>query len=103
MRYEFKFEPAFKADCKREMRLHPSLKPEFESALRELAESGTVSEEYSPHRLDRPGGNYSGHIDFHLSDGETDVTVLFLPHKTNPVIRFVRMGPHRLLFQGPEK
>lgn len=103
MRYEFKFEAAFKADYKREMRLHPSLKTEFRAALQELAANGTVPEEYSPHRLDKPGGNYSGYVDFHLSDGETDVIVLYLPHKTNPVIRFVRMGPHSLLFQGPEK
>ena len=47
------------------------------------------------------GGNYNGHIDFHLSDGLVDVVVLYLPHKTNPVIRLVRMGSHQELFQGP--
>ena len=41
--------------------------------------------------------------DFHLSDGIADVIVLYLPHKTNPVIRFVRMGSHSELFQGPQK
>ncbi len=44
----------------------------------------------------------NGHIDFHLSDGLVDVVVLYLPHKTNPVIRLVRMGSHEELFQGPQ-
>ena len=35
--------------------------------------------------------------------GKVDVLVLYLPHKTNPIIRFVRMGSHSLLFQGPLK
>ena len=36
-------------------------------------------------------------------DGEVDVLVLYLPHKTNPIIRLVRMGSHKELFQGPAR
>ena len=100
MSYQVKYEPAFKADYKREMRLHPGLRKEFEAAVRELIETGTVPEQYSPHVLKKLGDNYNGHIDFHLPDGKVDVLVLYLPHKTNPIIRFVRMGSHSLLFGG---
>ena len=54
----------------------------------------------APTSSQTPGGNYNGHIDFHLSDGLVDVVVLYLPHKTNPVIRLVRMGTHQELFSG---
>ena len=63
---------------------------------------GSLPAEYGAHELSNPGGNYNGRIDFHLSDGLVDVVVLYLPHKTNPVIRLVRMGSHEELFQGPQ-
>lgn len=50
-----------------------------------------------------PGGNNNGHIDVHLSDGAVDVIVLYLPHKSNPKIRFVRMGSHAELFKRARK
>lgn len=93
----------FVEDYKRTMRVHPELKPEFAAAVRELIATGTLPPEYQPHKLNNPGGNYNGHIDFHLSNGAVDVVVLHMPHKTNPVIRFVRMGSHDELFQGPLK
>ena len=83
--FEIEIEAQFKADYKRTMRIHQQLKTEFKAAVAELS---------------NPGGNYNGHIDFHLSDGLVDVVVLYLPHKTNPVIRLVRMGSHDELFQG---
>ncbi|MBQ9067982.1 MAG: type II toxin-antitoxin system YafQ family toxin [Eggerthellaceae bacterium] len=103
MAFELRYDSVFKEDYKREMREHPELRDEFIAAVRELASTGTVPAEYSPHRLVNTGGNYNNHMDFHLSDGAVDVVVLYLPHKTNPVIRFVRMGPHSLIFQGPLK
>ena len=42
-------------------------------------------------------------MEFHLADGMVDVLVLFMPHRSNPVIRLVRMGSHQELFQGPLK
>lgn len=99
--YEIKPEPQFQNDYRRVMRKHPELKPEFQAAVRELMQSGNVSEQYRPHVLQNPGGNYNGHVDFHLSDGKTDVVVLYVPHKTNPQIRLVRMGSHDELFYGP--
>ena len=63
--------------------------------------TGAVPDEYGPHELSNPGENYNGHIDFHLSDGVVDVVVLYMPHKSNPIIRLVRMGSHDELFQGP--
>lgn len=94
---------AFVNDYKRVTRAHPWVKKEFLVAVRELMESGALPETYGAHILDNPGGNYNGHVDFHLSDGAVDVIVLYLPHKTNPEIRFVRMGTHDELFRGPEK
>lgn len=100
--FEIKVEAQFKADYKRTMRIHPQLKTEFRAAVAELAAHGSLPAEYGANELSNPGGNYNGHIDFHLSDGLVDVVVLYLPHKTNPVIRLVRMGPHEELFQGPQ-
>lgn len=99
--FEIKVEAQFKADYKRAMRIHPQLKTEFKAAVAELAAHGSLPAEYGAHELSNPGGNYNGHIDFHLSDGLVDVVVLYLSHKTNPVIRLVRMGSHEELFQGP--
>lgn len=65
--------------------------------------NGKVKESYQPHVLNKNGGNYNGHIDFHLIDGKVDIIVLYMPHKINPVIRLVRIGSHRELFQGPKK
>ena len=104
--FEIKVEAQFKADYKRTMRMHPQLKTEFRAAVAELAARGSLSAEYGAHELSNPGGNYNGHIDFHLSDGLVDVVVLYFAtnnqHKTNPVIRLVRMGSHEELFQGPQ-
>lgn len=99
--YEIKVEPAFKADYARVMKRHPRLRGEFKEAVSELMRTGAVPNEYGPHELSNPGGNYNGHIDFHLSDGMVDVVVLYMPHKSNPIIRLVRMGSHDELFQGP--
>lgn len=75
---------------------------QFKAAVAELAARGSLPAEYGAHELSSPGGNYNGHIDFLLSDGLVDVVVLYLPHKTNPVIRLVRMGSHEELFRGPQ-
>ena len=101
--YAIKFDTSFIADYRRVTRAHPHIKGEFDAAMRELAEHGVLPGSYGARALDNPGGNYNGHIDFHLSDGAVDVVVLYLPHKTNPVIRFVRMGTHAELFRGPER
>ena len=101
--YAIKFDSSFVSDYRKVTRRHPQIKREFEAALRVLAESGELPESYGAHVLDNPGGNYNGLIDFHLSDGIVDVVVLYLPHKTNPAIRFVRMGTHGELFQGPQR
>lgn len=34
----------------------------------------------------------------HLTEEAFDVLVIYMPHKTNPVVRFVRMGSHDELF-----
>ena len=67
--FEIKVEAQFKADYKRTMRIHPQLKTEFKAAVAELAAHGSLPAEYGAHELSNPGGNYNGHIDFHLSDG----------------------------------
>ena len=83
------------------MKRHPRLRGEFKEAGSERMRTGAVPNEYGPHELSNPGGNYNGHIDFHLSDGMVDVVALYMPHKSNPIIRLVRMGSHDELFQGP--
>ena len=100
--FEIKVEDQFKADYKRTMCVHLQLKTEFKAAVAELAAHGSLPVEYGAHELSNPGGNYNGHIDFHPSDGLVDVVVLYLLHKTNPVIRLVRMGSHEELFQGSQ-
>lgn len=97
------FDSAFDRDYKRVARSHPWIKKEFASAARELMLNGVLPESYGAHMLDNPGGNYNGHIDFHLSDGRVDVVVLYMPHMSNPEIRFVRMGSHEELFHGSAK
>ena len=74
--YEIKVESAFKADYARVMKRRPRLRGEFKEAVSELMRTGAVPNEYGPHELSNPGGNYNGHIDFHLSDGMVDVVVL---------------------------
>lgn len=101
--FAVQYEASFKTDFKRVMRRYPELLGEFKAAVAELAAHGVVPEQYRPHELKNPGGNYNGHIDFHLSDGLVDVVVLYLPHKTNPIVRLVRMGTHDELFGGPLK
>lgn len=100
--FDIKVENSFKTDYRRIMRMYPQLKKELASALEELHLHGKLPAEYGAHILDNPGGNYNGHVDFHISDGLVDVIVLYMPHKTNPVIRLVRIGSHVDLFQGPQ-
>ena len=101
MAYTVKYDAVFKRDYKKVMNRHPELKDEFRAAVTELVVNGRLPESYRPHLLTNPGGNYNGHIDFHLSAGKVDVVVLYLPHRTSPIIRLVRMGAHEELFQGP--
>ncbi len=101
--FDIKIEPTFKTDYIKTVKRHPKIRAEFKAAVAELAKNGTVPPEYNPHELNNQGGNYNGHIDFHLLDGRVDVVVLYMPHKSNPIIRLVRMGSHNELFQGPLK
>lgn len=99
--YQIIVEDTFKADYKRVVREHPAIRSEFVAAVSELEINGCVPASYNPHALTQAGGLYNGHIDFHLSDGLVDVIVLYMPHKTNPIIRLVRIGSHEDLFHGP--
>ena len=95
---EVKFEKAFKADYKRIKRENPAAVREFGHVLKTLLEDGKIPSEYNPHLLDNPKANYTGYMGFHLAEGAFDVLVIYMPHKTNPIIRFVRMGSHAELF-----
>ena len=98
--FEIIVEDQFKKDFKTVSRQHKRIASELKVAVSQLMEEGKVSQDYRPHELANSGGNYNGHIDFHLSDGKVDVIVLYMPHKTNPTIRLVRIGAHNDLFQG---
>lgn len=99
--FTIKVEPVFERDYKRTVRKYPQIKDEFKAALLELRQNGNLPEAYGAHTLDNPGGNYNNAIDFHLSEGKVDVVVIYVPHKSNPIIRLVRMGTHEELFSGP--
>lgn len=101
--YELRYEPKFKADYKRFAHEHPELVGEFRELVRELATDGKLSQAYQPHVLSKSGGLYNGYIDAHLSDGEADVIVIYVPHRSNPVIRFVRIGTHDDIFRGRQR
>ncbi|PEG86049.1 type II toxin-antitoxin system mRNA interferase toxin, RelE/StbE family, partial [Lactobacillus sp. UMNPBX14] len=47
--------------------------------------------------------NYNGSYEYHLSDGKVDVLVIYMPHKTNPSIRLIRVGSHNELFHSTLK
>lgn len=99
--YQLVIEESFRADYRIFKRTHPDLLSDLREALDELRRTGTVPEEYRPHLLSNPGGNYNGYMDFHLGPEEVDVVVLYRPHKSNPSIRLVRIGAHDQLFRGP--
>ena len=98
--WEIQFEQGFIRDVRAVTRQHPQIKEELAVAVEALSETGALPEGYFLHELDNPGGNYNGHMDFHLSDGLVDVVVLCVMHKGHMVIRFVRMGTHEELFRG---
>ncbi len=98
---KFIFEPSFSADLRKLKRTMPGIMREFESLLSAVSELGRVPEAYGPHELSNPGGSYSGFMEFHLAEGRFDVVVIYMPHKTNPAMRFVRIGSHEDLFHGP--
>ncbi len=101
--FTIKYEPQFKKDYKKFKHQHPELVKDFRNTLNQLIRNGKVGNGYDLHSLDKRGGNYSGHFDYHLSDGKVDVVVIYKPHKTNPQIRLVRIGSHEELFSGKEK
>ena len=59
--FEIRVEHRCKLDYQRVIRVHPQLKADFAEAVEELMQTGRVPEEYRPHVLDNPGGNYNGH------------------------------------------
>ncbi|MEY8585129.1 type II toxin-antitoxin system mRNA interferase toxin, RelE/StbE family [Ligilactobacillus animalis] len=97
------FEPQFLTDYRNIKKQHPEISRELTAALTELKMTGTVPLVYKPHYLNTPNENYSGYYEFHLADGKFDVLVIYLPHKSKPKIRLIRMGSHHELFQGPLK
>lgn len=101
--YTLIYDPQFKIDYKKVKREHPEIVSDLKNIFEQLHTTGTVQGEYHPHILNNFGGNYNGHYDLHVSEGKVDIVMLYLPHKTNPTIRLVRLGPHAELFQGPTK
>lgn len=99
--YRVILDPRFRADYRAVRRENPGIASELSAAIDELTQTGTLPEEYRPHELTNPGGNYNGHQEFHLSEGKVDVIVLYIVHKNQTLIRLVRMGTHGALFQGP--
>ena len=101
--YQLKLEPQFKKDYQHLKHHHPELIDELMNTLNQLHLNGIVNAEYRPHILDNRGGNYNGSYKYHLSDGKVDVLVIYMPHKTNPSIRLIRVGSHNELFHSTLK
>lgn len=95
--FETKVESIFESNYKKIMRRRPHLEPAFKEALDEMTATGTAPASCNPHPLAKQSGSHTGHVDLHLSDGEIDVIVLYMPHKTNPAIKLVRMGSRKVL------
>lgn len=91
---EVKFENTFKTDYERTKREHPAAASELDHVPKTLLEEGEIPSEYSPHPLDNPKANYTGHMEVHLAEGAFDVLVIYMPRKTNLVVRFAWMSSH---------
>lgn len=101
--YQLKVEPQFKKDYQKLKQQHPELINDLINTLNQLQLNGIVDTEYRPHLLNNRGGNYNGSYEYHLSDGKVDVLVIYMPHKTNPAIRLIRVGSHNELFRSTLK
>lgn len=103
--YQYRLLPElqFKKDYQKLKREHPELIPDLHGTFEELKMYGIVDEISTPHTLNNRGGNYNGNYEYHLSNGKVDVLVVYKPHKTNPIIRLIRIGTHKELFQGELK
>lgn len=99
-KYAIKIEPQFKEDYQRLKQTHPELIDEVLDVIEQLKEEGMIDPAYDPHMLNKRGGNYNGNLEFHLADGKVDVLIIYRPHKTNSVIRLIRVGSHKELFRG---
>ena len=44
---------------------------------------------------------HSGYAEFHLAEGKMDVLVIYSERPEASTIRFIRMGSHDELFDGP--
>ena len=88
--YQLKLEPQFKKDYQRLKYRHSELIDDLMNTLNQLHFNGIVNDEYRPHILDNRGG-------------KVDVLVIYMPHKTNPSIRLIRVGSHNELFHSKLK
>lgn len=77
-----KFDQQFQTDFKRISRRIPQIVTELEYVIEAIEEYGHVPESYNPHMLDHPRGIYS-------------------ERPEASTIRFIRMGSHDELFDGP--
>lgn len=96
-----KFDQQFQTDFKRISRRIPQIVTELEYVIKAIEEYGHVPESYNPHMLDHPRGIYSGYAEFHLAEGKMDVLVIYSERPEASTIRFIRMGSHDELFDGP--
>ena len=97
---EIIFEPQFQTDYENIVRQKPWIKDDFQAAIESIFELGFIPEGYDPHLLINPDSNYTGYMEFHLSDGKTDVLVIYVEKESHRSLRFIRMGSHDDLFHG---
>ncbi|QPK80460.1 type II toxin-antitoxin system mRNA interferase toxin, RelE/StbE family [Schaalia sp. ZJ405] len=96
------FDPQFRTDLKRLIRTHPHLHEEIDELIYAIEDLGGIPPGYNPHPLTNPRATYTGYWELHLQEGRFDVLVIYSQHVGKQIIRFIRIGSHQDLFNGPE-
>ncbi|MBS5748574.1 MULTISPECIES: type II toxin-antitoxin system mRNA interferase toxin, RelE/StbE family [Actinotignum] len=94
------FDGQFQTDLKYVVRQQPYIQEELRELVAAVREFGEIPPGYNPHELTKARGTYTGYFGLHLQEGKFDVIVLYRRHRSEPIIRFVRIGSHRDIFQG---
>lgn len=96
------FDSQFQTDFKQVVRRYPHIKDEMRELIYAIEELGEVPPTYDPHLLTHARGTYSGYWGLHLQEGAFDVVVVYHQRQKTQIIRFIRIGSHKELFQGKE-
>ncbi|MDY5148005.1 type II toxin-antitoxin system mRNA interferase toxin, RelE/StbE family [Actinotignum sanguinis] len=94
------FDSQFQNDLTRVVRQQPHILEEVRELVAAVREAGEIPPGYNLHALTKARGTYTGYFGLHLQEGKFDVIVLYRHHRSEPTIRFIRIGSHKDIFQG---